>query len=342
MELELSSSIDPEETRAFWDALLDRVGSASWATAAGLGLFAPLSGAEVAGPIDVVGRIDPTGAPMEGAKRIVSPGYFEALGIRLRAGRLFAESDRIGPPTVAIVSRSFADRAWPGENPIGRRIVFGWNGSEEQEVVGVVEDVKSADLGSPARETVYVPDRSFALGNLTLFVRVRGEVEAAIPELRGLVRELDPDQAIMAATTLDQVRWSSFADRRALAALVLASAAIAIAIALTGIAASAARAVSARKSEIALRIALGAPGSRVAGLFLGQGLPVILSGLAGGILLTGLFARVLSSQLYGIEGSDPTTIAVSAAFLAVTALFAAATPVLRALRRSPVRALSSE
>jgi putative ABC transport system permease protein len=341
LDLELDESYDRERARAFWDDLLTRSRALPGVVHAGLGLFAPLSGGEVEGTIEIPGRTFPPDQVPEAAKRIVSPGYFEALRIRLQRGRTFNEAERADSTRVAIVSESFARRHFPRQDAIGQRIRFRWGTTSEQEIVGVVADVKG-DLGKEAAMTVYVPDRTYWRTEFSLFVRTAGDPSSLIGPTRAVVRSLDPKLAVQRVRTMLDIRTESVAKRRAFANMLSGFTFVALIIALVGVYGVTARTVSARTPEIGVRMALGATSGGILRLFLREKLLVLSVGVSAGLLLAFATTRYLRAMLFSVSETDELSFAGAAAALALAVLVASWLPARQGARLDPAVTLRAE
>jgi len=285
------------------------------------------------------------GAPdgrLHTAVRLVSPGYFPALGRRLVAGRWFDERDVAGAQDVLVVNRTFASR-YLGDDPVGSLLPIRLEeGRERWQVVGVVEDVKQASLTEPPQPELFASYRqrpSAALVEPVLLVRTGGAPEALAPTLRALVAEQDPRLALGSIRSMQEVLETSLARPRFYSLLLGLFAACAIVIAGVGLFGVLSYAVALRTREIGLRVALGARPRDVVRLVAGRGLRLTGVGLALGLLASALLGRSVAGLLYGVRPQDPTGIAAVALALLAVAVLASALPALRAARIDPQRAL---
>jgi putative ABC transport system permease protein len=337
---------DPESQAAFARHLLEEVRSLPGVRQAGLIAPLPLSQRQWRLSLEIPGREAPAdGQPLSSNWRIVMPGYFEAMGIPLLAGRDFSEIDRRfddpEPRSTLIVSETFARTLFPGEDPLGKRVRIGYD-DLLCEIVGVVGDVRHLDLATSPGNEMYTPFLATPVNTMDLAVRASGEPESIAGALREAVARVDPDQPVFGIAPLPDLVRASVAPRRFLAVLLIAFAAVALFLAVLGTYAVISHSVLSRTREIGVRIALGAGASEVLGLVMTQGLSLVLGGAAAGLLTAGLLSRYLESQLYGVSGIDLATYALVAALLVVSALAATAVPALRASRIDPIQALRSE
>ncbi len=352
MELPLSRAKYAERTQQvqFMDQVLERVRALPGVTA-GMTINVPMQrGVTLDSIFEVEGRppANPSDVPIT-AHRLVSPGYTEALGVTLLAGRFLEAGDRAGALPVAVVSEELVRQAWPGEDPIGKRLRRRRAGQSGpwMTVVGVVKNVKEDRYGFRIERPVwYVPyaQETFPLPvsvPLNLVVRSErgGGVLAAVREA---VRAVDPQQPVAGAMPMREYLADVLIAERFSAVLMAALAAIGLALAALGLYGVLAYSVSRRTAEIGLRMALGASQWSVVALIVGQGAALVLLGLGIGMAGAWSGGRLLSGVLYGVSPTDPATFAFVSVALAAVALFACWLPARRAARISPMVALRSE
>ncbi len=279
---------------------------------------------------------------------IATPDYFAAMEIRLLQGRLFNERDTSKSPLVVIVGQSLAARLWPGQDPIGRRILaYGAPDPEKakqpvwQTVVGVVEDARYREVETP-RFDLYLPYRQAPNQVQHFMVRIAGDPRAAIPQLRSAVAAVDSATRVDAISTMDDVVGRAFAPWRFSSVVVTAFAVIGLVFAAVGIAALVAFAVSQRTREIGVRVALGAQTRDVVVLIAGEGARIAAAGLAGGLVAAWILRRSVESMLFGVKPDDALTFFGVALLLAFVSMLAAYLPARRAARIDPASALRAE
>jgi putative ABC transport system permease protein len=248
---------------------------------------------------------------------------------------VFEEQDRSGAREVVVISETLARRYWPDTDPVGQIMSFSWGPGDEQEIIGVVGDVRHDGLDLGVEGMLYRPISQFGLPGLTLVVRTQGEPSALIDAVRTQVRSLDPTQPIDAVMTLRDVVRSSVSARSTLMMLLTGLAAIALLLAAVGVYAITAQSVGQRTREIGLRKALGAQNGDVLRLVIGEEALVLGVGLALGVAGALAAVPVLASSLYGIDARDPITLGGAAALLAGVGLLAAWLP--RGGRRGSIR-----
>lgn len=271
---------------------------------------------------------------------IVTPGYFEALRLPLREGRMFRASDGAGAPLVAIVSETLARRHWPGGSPLGARLRQG----DEPEgvwrtVIGVSADVRNDDADQPPLPYLYVPLAQQPQGSMALVLRTAGDPAGLVDPLRRALAEYDPNQAIWELRTMADVLDADLADTRLLIQLLGTFALIALGLAGLGIWGVVAQLVSQRTREIGVRVALGATTPQIVAMVMRHGLVPVLLGLAGGLAAGVGTARLLRGVLFQVAPGDPVTMAISSALLVLVAIAAVAGPAWRAARLDPIVAL---
>lgn len=268
--------------------------------------------------------------------RVVSPEYFETVGVPLLSGRLFTDADRDPEHAVAVVNRAFVRALFPDREPLGEQVIFA-NGNVAWTIVGVVAEVHQRALGEAPKAELFVPLGLNGSGD-HLLVRARA-AGALLPSLRRAIRAVDPEQPIADVRTLEEARAESLAAPRSTAALLAIAAALALAIAAAGLAGLLAYSLGQRQREFGIRLALGATRRDIARLVIGRtgalvGLGALL-GLGGALA----FTRSLRSMLFGLAANDPATYAAVAAVLLLSAFGACLPALRRALGTAPSLAL---
>jgi predicted permease len=329
------------EVARFERPLLDRIGRIPGVTAVGSTSSLPLAGGGSNGTFQLEADRSRAG---DAEFRCVTEGYFAAMGIPLLTGRGFESGDGPDAPHVAVVSRTFAERYFPNEDPVGRRILFGNMDGDDRplEVVGIAGDVRERGLDREVRPVVYANalqrPRSWVQ---TYVVRTEGDSNAAAAAMRTALRDLQPDGAAT-FETLERVVASSVDDRRFALVVVAVFAVVALALAAAGVYGVMSYTVAQRTREIGIQMALGARRGQVLGLVLGRGIRLagvgVLVGLAGSLAAT----RALSGLLFGVTATDPLTLVGVAALLIATAIAACLGPARRATRVDPLVALKTE
>ncbi len=272
--------------------------------------------------------------PPEVGWQAATGGYFSALDIPLRAGRLFDERDRTAKVAPVIISEEIARQFFPGEDPIGHRLRGGENGLE---IVGVVGDIRRAALTDRPRADMYFP---YAGPGATLFIQTTGDPLAALPAVRTALRTIEPAVVVHGARTLDDIAAASIAITRLAMRLLAGFAIVALLLAAIGIYSVMAYSVRRRTREIGTRVALGADRGDIIRLIMREGGVItgagVLIGLASGLMA----ARSLSAVLYGVPTADPVSLVGAAVGLTLTGLAACYVPARRASRIDPARTLT--
>ncbi|HXW08623.1 MAG TPA: ABC transporter permease [Vicinamibacterales bacterium] len=279
------------------------------------------------------------------AVRLPSPGYFRAARIPLLAGRDFTGNDTLGKPGVVILSERTAQRFWPGQNPLGRRVTLKMISDEPREVVGIVGEVKTGSLEAGASDSetaIYAPAAQFAYGGSTLFVRTAVPPESLTPAVLAAVQAIDPEQPVLDIQTMAQVVEASLGQRPFAARLLVGFATLALGLASVGIYSVLAYTVRQRVREIGIRMALGAPQASVLRMMVLEGLKPTLAGVALGLALAAVFARLGQAFLFEVPQHDPATFASMPAVVIAVGILATWIPAYRAMRVDPIDTLRAE
>ena len=280
--------------------------------------------------------------------RMISPDYFRALGIPLRAGRSFSPADRHDAAPVVIINEMFARRYFAEGSPVGRRMRLDDGGRvpREVEIVGVVGDVRHFGLEKEVTIEAYVPISQvpdpttvWLANNMYWVVHTEGEPLAIANTVRGAVAAVDPGVPASFVRSMDQWMAGMLAARRFNLRLVAAFAVAALVLAMVGIYVVSAAAVAARRREMAIRAALGASRGEVLRLVLRTGLGPVVAGLGAGLAVVVLAGGALNGVLFGVPADDPISVAAAVATLATAAVLANLIPALRAAGIDPVAAL---
>jgi len=274
----------------------------------------------------------------------VSPRYFEAMGIAVRAGRALDERDAPTSPLAVVVSESLARRRFRSQDPIGRRLHLGPPGAPWYTIVGVAADVRQVSLAVSQPDAVYIPTSQswFSERSLSLVANVRGEATRVVPALRNAIWSVDKDQPIVRVATMEQLITASAATRRFALILFEGFAAAALTLAAIGLYGLLSGSVAERRREIGIRAALGASRAAILALVARQGLALTGAGLAAGLVAAVAASRALVTLLFGVTPLDPVTYAAVTALLGVVAAVACAVPAWRAVRIEPAVALRHE
>ncbi len=332
----------PPNVVAFYDRLLERLGAMPGVEAAAAVHQLPMRGSYVLS-FSIEGR-PPTlpGADLSANYRVISPDYFEAAGIPLLKGRVFAAQDAGKAPMVAIVDEAFARRHFTGEDPIGKGIDIG-NGTDGYfRVVGVVGSVHHEGLDATPGPTMYVPYMQDAFSGMWVLVRTTGTPSQFAGTARAVVRDIDPDLPAFSMAPLNEVVTDSVADRRFAMLLLGVFAAVAVFLAAVGLYGVVAYSVSQRTQEIGLRMAIGAEPRDVLRMVVGSGMRMALAGVVIGLAVALALTGLVASMLFGITPFDPMSYLATATVLLGVSALACYVPARRAMAVDPLVALRAE
>ncbi|HEU4688306.1 MAG TPA: ABC transporter permease, partial [Vicinamibacterales bacterium] len=336
---------DAETAHRFFNRVIDEVQKVPGVSAAAFTSQLPLTGDE-----DVWGvhfESVPTAAADEsrdGYRYAVSPRYFAAMGIPLRAGRLLDERDTADAPLAVVINESFARRRLPGVNPIGQRLRIGPENSPPFTVVGVVADVTQMSLAMTRSDAVYMVAAQWRFADLArwLVVRTKGDAASLTAGVRRAIASVDSDQPVLRVATMDERLRASAADRRFALLLFEAFGLTAMLLAAVGTYSLLSGSVTERTREIGVRSALGATRFRIVGLVLRQGMTLTAIGITIGLAGAFIASRALVTLLFGISPLDAVTYVAVAGLLAGVSLIACGMPAWRAARVHPSIALRFE
>jgi putative ABC transport system permease protein len=330
-------------THRFFDKALDAVRSIPGVRKAALTSQLPLST-----DLDTYGvHLESNDNPDDdhGALRYaVSPGYFEAMGIPLRGGRLLTEGDVPGAPVAVLINESMAKRRFAGRDPIGQRLHVGPNNGAWYTIVGVVGDVKQVSLAVSSADAVYITigQWRFADQALSLVVRTQGDPAALAPAIRRAIWSVDKDQPIVRVATMETLLALSAAERRFALILFGVFAGVALLLAAAGIYGVLSGSVTERTREIGVRSALGASRREILGLVARQGMRLTAFGATFGLVGAVASGRVIDAMLFGISRLDPVTYSLVLATVLGVAVLACMVPAWRATRVDPAITLRAE
>jgi putative ABC transport system permease protein len=334
----------------FYQRLLERVQALPGVEASGISRFLPLSNRDASLNFQIqgqppVGTVDQPRANF----RAASAGYLTALRIPLLRGRDFDSSDGEHTPKVVIVNQTAARRYWPGQNPVGKRILSGLDDSEWSTIVGVVGDVKHTGLDAEVRpETYYhylqIPPHwmNFAEATVALVIESRSDPASMTSSVRAAVRSLDPDLPVFNVKTMEDVVHGSVAEARFRTLLLAVFAGLALVLAMVGLYGVMSYSVTQRTQELGVRAALGAQPGDLLQLVVGHGLRLALGGVGIGLAVAIAGTRIISKMLFGVTAIDPVTFGVTCLGMLGVAVAASLIPAMRATRVDPATALRTE
>lgn len=355
LTLQISHPVGKEEGAKalnFFRAVEEKVKALPGVESAALSNGVPLLGASET-MLKIKGR--PPAEPGKQAMTVsffTTPGYLDAMGIKLIRGRFIDEHDTAGSQPVAVIDEETARLHFAGEDPIGQYLEGDpKNGIPDWQIVGIVGHVKNYGLDSPGpvqpqmyRPRAQVPEKfqPFIADRVTILVRTFQEPESLTAAVRHAVQEVDPNQPIYGVQTMEQVVSDSVASQKLWMTLLLIFAAVAVVLAAVGIYGVMSYAVTQRTHEIGVRMALGAQGGDVLRMVVHQGMMLVLIGVGVGLLLAAGLTRLMSSILYGVTATDPLTFAGVPLLLFFVALLACLVPAYRATKVDPMEALRYE
>jgi len=327
-----------------YDRMRTEVSALAGVTEVGLGSPMPLQSSSVRFDVKAEGRAPAPGAAMPNAElRTANPEYFRAAGIPLLRGREFAATDRATSGMVVIINQTLADRLFPGEDPVGKRIA--WTGDvlrftpisgDWRSVVGVVGNTRDGGLDAELRAVVFMPFTQMLAFGGGLVIRTGGDPAALVTPATRIVHTIAPEAPIEQVMTIAQIKEQSVAPRRLNAVLISSFGALALIIAAVGIAGVLAFSVSARTNEIGIRMSLGADRGRVQRMILGEGGVLLALGLVLGVAGAWFASGLIRGLLFGVAPHDPATLAGVAGLMAAIGVLACWIPARRASRIDPV------
>ncbi len=334
---------DADKAR-FFQQMAIRLESIPGVRAAGAISYLPLGGGENLGSFVIEGEPSAASDYERGAeRRWVSPGYFAALGIPIRRGRVFEPTDAAGKPLVVVINETMARQFFGTHDPVGRRLKVGRaESSSWRTIAGVVSDVKSGSLENEVRPQLYIPHAQWPWAGMTVVVHTEGNPLALATAVRQELKAFDALLPAARMRTMEQVVSSATGTRRFNMALLAFFAASALVLTALGIYGVVAFLIGQRRREIGIRMALGAQRGHVLRLVLQQGMKPVAFGAVAGLIGSLVAARLVAGQLYGVSSSDPLTLCGVIALLGVTALMACWLPSHRAARVDPMEALRNE
>ncbi len=330
----------------FYDKVLTDIGSLPGVTGAAYTSGLPMRMMGGIWPVIVDGRSEQNRSIGNSASlRFVTPAFFSTLGIPIKQGRSLSDSDTADRQWVAVVSESFVKRYWPGEQPIGRHFKFALH---DREVVGIVPDIRVRGLEQNSEPQVYLPYKQVPDGWLIgyvprdLVIHSSQAPETLVPAVRRIIANADSQQPISNIRTMEQIVAGETESRVVQMRVLITFTALAILLAGLGIYGLLSFTVSLRQQEFGIRMALGAGRADISRMVLRQGAVLAVSGLAPGLALAYLAARLLQSLLAGVKPDDAATFSLAAALCLVTALSGALVPALRAIHIDPSAVMRAE
>ena len=336
---------DGDQRIAFYQELLDRVRALPGVQTAATSYVLPMAPGGWQTAFHVEGEPPEQGAVYTFAEvSSVSADYFRAMGIPMLQGREFTRSDGPQAPQVVVVDELLAQRHWPNEDPVGKRLKFGTfdSGNPWMEVVGVVGHVKVNGVVQDALPQFYIPHWQDDERGYYLVVKADGDPTQLVEPIRQTVLAIDPAQPTASVNTMTEYVRASTTDGKFMALLLGIFAVAALLLAAVGIYGVMAQATAERRHEIGVRMAIGATSGEVVRMVLRQGMARVAAGIVLGLVVAAALGQVMASSLFGVSPWDPATFLLAPLFLGGVALAASLLPARRAMSVDPVRALHVE
>jgi putative ABC transport system permease protein len=334
-----------DRIRTFFTSTLERMRAIPGVEHAGAVSAMPfaMSNIDIRSGLEIVGQPLAPGRQRATYVTVATPGYFRALSIPLREGRLLEDRDTAEAPRVAVISDELRRREWPAESPVGRRIRVQWQGeSLDVEIVGVVSQIRHERLDRAARPEVFVPLVQVPFASMTYVLRGAGEPRALIDAARRAIVSVDPLQTVYDSGSLEAMVQASVVRERFSVALMSAFASVALFLCAAGVYGIISFTTALRTREIGVRMALGADVRAIRRMVLGEGSAVILVGLGLGLAGAAAASRYVRSLLYETTPGDPLTMFAACALLGLVGLTACYVPARRATRIDPLIALRTD
>jgi len=332
------AAISKEQGQGFYRQLLEQIKSLPGVRAASLTGIAPLGGGGQRRSVQIEGYEARSNNSLEINCNVVGLDYFNTMGIPLAQGRDFNAQDGEGNPRVVIINEELARRYFTGESPIGKRLSFD-AGREYVVIIGVARSAKYRELREAPLPFIYIPLAQEYRSDMTLLVSAVGAPANLAPALRREIQRLNGDVPVFGVRTMSEHISAALSADRMIATLLGAFGGIAMLLAVVGIYGVVSYAVTKRTREIGVRVALGARGVDVLKLVIGQGMKMVVIGMAIGLLMSFALTWLTASLLFGVSATDPLTFAVISALLALVALLACWLPARRATKMDPMIAL---
>jgi predicted permease len=330
---------DRPRAEAFYATLADRLRTHPGVRAVGLAELVPLAIANQQRGVSVPGHVPAAGENMSFDYNIVTPGYFEAMAIPVLRGRIFNERDDANAPGVVVINERFAERFWPGENPVGRTVMVT---SREHTVIGVVPTGRYHTLGEAPLPFYYLAQAQWWNWQMTVHVRTSRDPARFVPTLRAEVRGLDPDLPLADVRTMTESLGIALLPARTAGTVLAAFGLLGLVLAAIGIYGVIAYSVAQRTREIGIRMAVGAARAQVVAALMRQGLALVAVGAALGLAGGWGAWRLVRGMLHGATAPDPLTFTAVPVLLIAVAALAIWIPARRAAGVDPVMALRME
>ena len=344
LQLPESRYSDPSDQFFAYRDILDEVRAIPGvvnASAAFVDPFGTVNATNNVTPVERAAEVTDAGF-MQARWRAVSPSYFETMGVPLLQGRLFTSEDRYGNPPTVLITRTLAERLWPGEDAVGKQLYWGGTDGEPRTVVGVVGDIRDISLEADPDPVMFLSYRQLALPSMSVLVRTRGRIESLADALREAVWTVDPTLPVPVVRSMSDSRATSISGPRFNALVLAAFALVSMILAAVGLYGLLGFIVARQTREIGVRRALGARPGTVSSMIVRRGLVLAGMGIGIGIVVTLGFNRFIESLLFETTRTDPVTFVAVPLLFALIAAAAAWIPARRAARVSPMIALRGD
>jgi putative ABC transport system permease protein len=328
----------------FHSRAIERVAALPGVTAAAFGWGVPLTGNKWNSTLEIAGETSGGTAAdrVQLPTRSVTPDYFATFGLRLAEGRSFRSSDNNEAPMVVIINQAAADRYFPSQNPIGRKLRFPGNATNLLEIIGILANARTDALTDAAEPELYFSFWQSGAFSKHLVLRTRADPRPLAAVVQKELRAIDPTVAVENVKTFEEIRADSVAPRTFAMNLLVGFAAVACLLATVGIYGVLSLAVGSRQTEIAIRMAVGAQRSDVLRLMLGDGVRLAAAGISIGLVVALLLASGLKTYLYGVGPAEPLTLVAMVTMVMGITLVTCWIPARRAARAEPLAALRNE
>ena len=332
---------DSVHQRNFFDRLLGELGTTYGAEHVTLASDLPVTQG-VDGSVTVEGRTDMNGPMVNADKRIVGANYFDVLGARIVAGRVFRSTDVLSAPPVVVVNQTFARQVFPNEDAVGKRVGFDWGIDGLQTIVGVIADLREGSLARPPHPAIYISAEQRPNSWMSVIVRTNDPPAAVAGTFRDALRRIDPSVPLVETETMASVIRADIQQQRISMMLLGGFALAALLLAAIGLYGVISYSVAQRTQELGVRAALGALPRDLMWLVLRQTAAVVGTGLALGAAGALAARALIAAQLFGVSARDPSTLAAAALLLAGVAFVATIVPTRRAAVADPLEALRAD
>ena len=338
---------DLKSRAQFYTRVLEQLRSLPGVTSVGMVMNLPLSGASMNRGFRVEGRPEPrSDENVSMDYQVVSHDYFSTLEIPVIRGRGFTDQDTATAPRVIVIDEAMAERYWPNEDPVGKRMAIGESSKETswRTIVGVVGNVRHASLTDAPVPTAFIDYRQDleSWPRMAFVMKTQPDAASLISTVRGSLVAIDPQQPVYAVEPVEKLMGVAVAPRRFVMSLIGSLAAIAVILAMIGIYSVISFSVNERTREIGIRMALGAKSRDVLKMVLGQGMSVAVVGICAGLAIAFALTRLMTTLLFEVSATDPKTFLLVASMLSIVALLACYLPARRATRVDPLVALKDE